>query len=353
MRQRFFAAGSVLMAVLLSSCTMQEVDPPDLAGPSEFGTSIVVQTIPDVLQQDGASQSLITITARDPNGQPVRNVSLRAEIRVDGVPTDFGTISARNLVTGSDGRATLVYTAPVSPSIGVDTFTIVDIVVTPIGSDFNNSAPRLASIRLVPPGVVVPPAGLDPYFSFNPTTAADHEPIVFTACNDLARPCAPANNPIASLRWDFGDGETANGTQVTHAYDTPGTFVVRFTITDAIGRSASTTQTITIEAGADPTGTFSVSPNNPLPGQLVSFNALAVRAAPGRRIVSYVWDMGDGSPNKSGISITHTYPLVGNYSVTLVATDDVGRRLVVSREVQVAFPDEGFTVAGATKKKGW
>jgi hypothetical protein len=337
----------------LSACTMQEVQPPAVTGPSEYGTSVVVQTTPDVLQQDGASQSLVTITARDPNGQPVRNLSLRAEIRVDGVPTDFGTLSARNLVTGSDGKATLVYTAPISPSVGVDTFTIVDIVVTPIGTDFNNASPRVASIRLVPPGIVVPPAGLNPYFSFAPTDATDHQPIVFSACNDPGRACSPPNNPIASFRWDFGDGGTASGTQVTHSYDVPGTFIVRFTITDSIGRSASTTQTITINAGANPTGTFAFSPTAPLPGQQVNFNASGVRPAPGRRIVSYSWDFGDGSPNASGLQVSHTYNIIGTYAVTLVATDDIGRQIVITREVPVDFPDEGFNgVRGAVKKKG-
>lgn len=352
MRQRFFAVAAALAAALLSGCTMQEVQPPAVTGPSEYGTSVVVQTIPDVLQQDGASQSLITITARDPNGQPVRSLSLRAEIRVDGVPTDFGTLSARNLVTGSDGKATLVYTAPVSPSVGVDTFTIVDIVVTPLGTDFNNTFERIASIRLVPPGIVVPPAGLNPYFSFSPPTATDHQPIVFTACNDPARPCAPANNPIAAFRWDFGDGTTGSGTQVTHSYNAPNTYVVRFTITDAVGRSASTSQTITITPGADPTGTFSFSPTAPLPGQQVNFNASGVRPAPGRRIVSYTWDFGDGSPNASGLQVSHTYNIIGTYAVTLVATDDIGRQIVITREVPVEIPDEEFSGRSALKKKG-
>ncbi len=42
---------------------------------------------------------------------------MRTETRVGGTPVDFGTLSARNVVTGSDGRATLVYTAPPSPAV--------------------------------------------------------------------------------------------------------------------------------------------------------------------------------------------------------------------------------------------
>ena len=93
------------------------------------------------------------MSAKGINGEPLRNLSLRNEITVGGMPVDFGTLSARNAVTGADGRATFVYTAPPSPAVAVDAFTVVDIVVTPIGSDFNNSASRTAAIRLVPPGV--------------------------------------------------------------------------------------------------------------------------------------------------------------------------------------------------------
>ena len=103
-----------------------------------------------MLSLDGASQALVTITAKDGSGKPVRNISFRAEISVGGVRADFGSLSARNVVTDANGRATLVYTAPAAPAgPAVDPATVVDILVTPIGSDFANANARLASIRLV------------------------------------------------------------------------------------------------------------------------------------------------------------------------------------------------------------
>ncbi len=145
---------------------MKNQEAPPLAGPSEFGTSITITVTPDQLTQDGASQSLVTITARDQFGNPLPNLSLRAEIFVDGLRVDFGSLSARNLVTDANGRATLVFTAPSSPAgPSVETFTTVQIVVTPVGTDFGNGSSRLATIRLVPPGVVVPPDGLQPSFT--------------------------------------------------------------------------------------------------------------------------------------------------------------------------------------------
>ena len=91
---------------------MKDQDAPPLTGPSEFSQSITLTVSPDVLPQDGASQSLVTVTARDSSSQPIRNLALRAETRVGGVPVEFGSLSARSIATGSDGKATLVYTAP-------------------------------------------------------------------------------------------------------------------------------------------------------------------------------------------------------------------------------------------------
>ena len=327
-------AGLLAAAVTLAGCTMKKDEPPPLAGPSEFSTSVAITISPDVLSQDGASQSVVTVNARDSNGQPLRNVALRAEIIVNGTPQDFGSLSARTIVTGTDGRATLVYTAPPSPAAAVDAFTIVDIGITPIGNDFGNSTMRVASLRLVPTTIVLPPDGLVPRFTFTPSTPQDHGTILFDASTSQA----PSNNPIASYNWNFGDGRTASGRTVSHEYSGPGTYIVQLTVVDSYGRSASTSQSLAVTAGVNPTATFAFSPSDPIPGSTVFFNASASRAAPGRTIVSYEWDFGDGASG-SGVTASRRYPLAGSYTVTLVVTDDAGRRGVASQTVPVKVPE--------------
>ena len=49
----------------------------------------------------------------------------------------------------------------------------------------------------------------------------------------------PEGQPLA-YHWDFGDGGTAGGREVSHVYARPGNFVVRLTVTDPGGRSAAT-----------------------------------------------------------------------------------------------------------------
>ena len=327
-----FTRGIALALTLLgASCTMQQSDTPGLAGPSEFGTSVSVSLSPDILQQDGASQSVVTVTTNGPNGAPLANVSLRAEIRVAGELADFGALSTRSMRTGADGRATAIYTAPPSPPVSVDAFTMVDIAITPIGSDFNNSATRFASLRLVPRGVIVVPANLTPVFTFTPTAPTANQTVLF----DASQSTSTASNPISGYMWDFGDGRTASGRTASNQYSTPGTYVVRLTITDGIGRSAQSSQSITVSAGASPVPQFTFSPTAPTMNQQINFNAVESTPAPGRRIVSFTWDFGDGAAGATGMQTSRAYAQAGTYTVTLTVTDDAGRSASRSREVAV------------------
>ena len=337
MKHSFLGRRAAIAAVafMAAACTMKEQEQPALTGPSEFGQSITVAVSPDVLTQDGASQSVVTVTARGPNGAALTNLSMRAEISVGGVPVDFGTLSARNVVTGSDGRATFVYTAPPAPAGGsaIDNFTIVDIVVAPVGTDFGNAVPRMASIRIVPRGIVVPPSdGLVPIFTMTPRQPTDNQSVLFDASQSTS-----ASSRIVEYRWDFGDGDTGAGRTTSHGFEEPGTYVVTLTIVDAVGRTASTSESITVTAGEAPIARFTVSPTAVRVNQPNIFNAVTSTAAPGRRIVRYSWDFGDGS-TRSGVQVSKSFDAVGTYVVTLTVTDDVGRVGRLTTNVAVLGP---------------
>jgi len=317
----------VLAGVVSAACTMKKQEAPPLTGPSEFGLSIGVSITPDVITQDGVSQSLITITARDTAGQPVRNVTLRLETLVNGALVDVGSLSARTVVTGNDGRATATFTAPPSSSNGNEQ--IVTIAATPIGGDFGNSAARTATVRLVPQGVVNPPAGLVPAFVSSPASPVEDAQVLFDASG------SSANTTIVSYTWAFGNGRTGSGITATTSYDDPGSYFVTLTIRDEFGRSASTTNTVTVGAGTRPTAAFTVSPTNPRTGDLVNFNAAASTVPSGRRIVSYVWDFGDSTAFGSGPTPSHTYTFPRTYTVVLTITDDTGQSASTSLTLTV------------------
>ena len=339
------------IATTMAGCTMKSQETPDLTGPSELGLSITLRTQPEILVQDGSSQALVTITARDSNGKPKNQVSVISEIFVGGVRTDFGSLSARNLVTDANGEARLMYTAPALPSgPAVDNGTIVEIGVTPLDKlgtgGFGNSQTRFASIRLIPPGIVVPADGLQPYFTPTPSSPADHQVVLFAACDDPTRPCAPPNNPIVSFSWNFGDGATGSGRTATHSYNLPGTYAVTLTVADSYNRTATTTQTINVTGGAAPTASFVFSPAAPRVGENVNFNAAASRPATGRTIRSYDWDFGDGElKTTTGPTTSHDYQKAGDFNVTLTVTDDAGRVAVATNTVTIGSdaPTADFT----------
>src|SRR5262245_24697119 len=340
------AAGALLIPVVavVSACTMKSQDPPSLTGPSEFGVAITMEADSTILVVDGADSTRVVVNARDAKGKPKSGVNMRSEIQVGGVHADFGSLSQRTLTTNGDGVATLRYTAPALPSgPAVDNGTTVVIAVTPMDAkDFDNESTRSVTIRLVPPGIVIPADGLQAAFTFTPGSPADHQSVVL----DASTSTAPPNNPIASYSWNFGDGSTGSGKIAVHSFNIPGTYAVTLTIADAYNRTATTTQTVDVAGGATPTASFLFSPSAPKVGENVNFNASASRPATGRTIRSYEWDFGDGEQKTTTGPITsHDYQKAGDFNVTLVVTDDAGRVAVASATVTIGTdaPTADFT----------
>ena len=75
MKRFIFRSGVVLaFAAVVAACTMKKQEAPGLTGPSEFAKSLNVSLTPDSIQQDGASQSIVTATATGLNGEPLWKV---------------------------------------------------------------------------------------------------------------------------------------------------------------------------------------------------------------------------------------------------------------------------------------
>ena len=317
----------LLMAASGAACTMKDINPPPLAGPSEMSLSLAISANPDVLSLDGASQTLISVEARDTNGQLAQNVPLRAQILADGQAVDFGTISARTLVTGSNGRASLTYTAPAFISGGP--IPRLQVSVTPTGTDASAHIDRMVTVRLVAPGVIAgAPAAV---FTFTPASPAAFTNVRF----DGSTSTGGLGAVISSYAWDFGDNTSGTGVIATHQYTSPGTYLARLTVTDSNGISnQSATQAVVVAGGAAPTAAFVFSPGTPRVGQTIFFNGTPSSAGEGHRIARYDWDFGDGS-RRSGASVSRSYSTEGTYSVALTVTDEVGQTSQSVRSIAV------------------
>lgn len=323
--------------VTAAGCTTNETKAPELTGPSELGLSVKVTATPDVLQMDGVSQASVVIEARNSQGQPQQGIGMRAEVMVNGQIVDIGRLSSKTGVTGGDGRLTLTYTAPAgAPSGNADTGSVVSIMVVPSGSDYSNAVPRTVDIRLVPLGVILPPANTPvARFVFSPTNPTEGQDVAFDASNSVdviecptsataVDQCTSTKDTLASYSWDFGDGRTGSGVRVAHHYSTLGSYTVTLTVTNTRGVRASSSQFVSVGASADPTASFTVSPTAPAVGQSVFFNASASKAVPGRGIVSYDWTFGDGGSGQ-GVTVSRRYDRLGTFTVTLTVMDDIGK----------------------------
>jgi chitodextrinase len=335
---RAFRVLALLLTVAWAAgCSVEDTPAPPLAGPSELALSLTVGATPDILPQDGATPAQVVVVARDPDGKAVPNLAMRLEITQGGQIVDFGTLSSKTIITGGDGRALATYTPPRAPTVSVDQGIIVTLLVTPIGSNFANSVPRSVDIRLVPPGVIVPPTDLVAGYTFSPDMPAERDNVVFSAqwCTGTATSNCSSGS-IAAWSWSFGDGGTATGQVVTHAF-AAGTWPVTLTVTDPANRPVSTTRMVTVRTGTNPTASFVVSPSAPVVGQMVFFNAAASSAPGNRTIVDYRWNFGNGHTAR-GLTASHAFEVAGTYTVTLTVEDDAGRVATTSSTVVVAIP---------------
>lgn len=126
---------------------------------------------------------------------------------------------------------------------------------------------------------------------------------------------------IALYSWTFGDGSTGSGPTVTHSFAIAGTYTVRLNVTDNSGSTAVASAVITVQ-DRPPTVSFTMSANSTFTGTTVTFNA-AGTVDPDGTIVSYSWDLGDGT-SATGITASHSYPSSGTYTVKLTVTDNNG-----------------------------
>ena len=140
--------------------------------------------------------------------------------------------------------------------------------------------------------------------------------------------------PIARYLWDFYDGELGEGQNASHAFATPGRYIV----------------TLRVEDDTAPPCNFAIDQ------QTVQVNAAPVAVAGDDRrvsvgeeivleggrsydvdgeVVEYSWDLGDGA-TLAGPSGRHAYAVPGTYRVALTVRDDSG--------VANGVGEEGFEV---------
>lgn len=348
------AAGAALALASTLGCAVHQTDTPSLSGPSGLALSMSVSSTPQTITQNGADASVVTakVIFTDPSTGttgPKANIPIRFDMAVNGQLQDFGTLSARNGVTDASGTARVTYTAPPMP-VGGSTGSgcngvpgqCVQVVATTTDTTAASSSGALASgaatIALVPPGVVLPPAGTPKAaFTFLPATITVGQQVTFdasTSCPTDANGNCSTSGSITSYAWTFGDGSVGAGKTITHAFTSSNTFVVTLTVTSDRGLTASTSQGVDVGLPTAPSAAFVFSPQTPVAGQVVFFSAETSRAATGHSLTQFTWNYGDGTSD-SGLTVSHTYALAGSYNVVLSVMDDAGQKATATTSVPI------------------
>jgi len=129
-----------------------------------------------------------------------------------------------------------------------------------------------------------------------------------------------------SYNWDFGDGNTASGTDFpSHMYTVAGDYTVTLTVTDSAVPPAqdSDTTSASISEGSPPADPVADAdgPYEDAPGVPIQFDGSGSSDEDGT-ITSYNWDFGDGRSSGNEENPTHVYLESGTYPVTLTVYDD-------------------------------
>lgn len=130
---------------------------------------------------------------------------------------------------------------------------------------------------------------------------------------DNAQGCAPYtlqlesfSSPSSYINWNFGDGQTGGGEQISHTYIEPGEYTVQLNVGNGC-REDSTTAIVTVLSS--PELDFAHSPNLCIEQEIFFSN----NSGP---LANLIWDFGNGVTSSEGNPI-YTFPSTGTYTVTL------------------------------------
>lgn len=234
-----------LAVVFASACTVRQTEAPSLTGPSEFALSVAMAASPDTLFSGGLQQSSIVIEAKDPSGAPKSSQTFALGLAVGGSAVSYGTLSRQTVTTGTDGRATAIYTMPTFTPYDAGTpARQVTVVATPIGTDYATAVPHSVQLLVVPPPV--PTVAGAPVASLAASTTSTKVGQVVTF--DASGSQATAGSSLISYYWNFGDNLTndEHGSDASHAWSSSGNYTVVMGVQDDQGRIASTFKTIVV-----------------------------------------------------------------------------------------------------------
>ncbi len=267
---------------------------------ADEGEFTVTLTVDDGNASDSA-ETTISVVNDQSSAPPVADFSVsssRVEIgervtltdRSSGSPSTF----AWDFDDGSTGSGSVVTKAWNAPGIYSVSLTVANVY----GSHTTSRSVEVVA-GAAPPGVTIVHA---------PRSLSAAEPGVFRATT--------SGNPT-NVTWQFGDGTSAEGESVSHAWLRTGTFTVTVTASNSRG-SASDSTTVTVGTVQSPVARMEVSATNVDLGETVTMFSTSLNSP-----TSLTWDFGDGT-TASGPNASHAYQSDGQFVITLTVQNSSG-----------------------------
>jgi PKD repeat protein len=346
---RFFAGTSSGIATITAAsggASVAAANTVKIAVGSAAVSAVVASANPSIVSSRGGN-STISARVTDAGGNALAGIPVT-------FTTDAGSVAESVANTNSSGIATTVLTtnrtAKVTATAGVTTTTTTPPPTTgggtgtttttaPSSSTVTVTVNVTASITLGTPSPATPQVGQTVSF-----------PIAYPASTTGA-------SAIVRVDVDWGDGrrESFNSTPsaVSHAYGAAASYLVVVTGFDALGDTATASQSVTVNPRAQPTVAISATPSNPSVGQTVTFS---ITATPQNNnpITNMTVDFGDGqsvSLPGNATTVQHVYGAEGSKTVTATATDTSGASGSASIVIVVGNtpgPTASFTVNPTT-----
>jgi len=192
--------------------------------------------------------------------------------------------------------------------------TVQTFTVTETATDSSSPSQTTTSSKPVTTSTPPPPSTS---FTSSPTSPTINSLVTFTSTTS-------GGTAPYSIAWTFGDGGSATGATVTHAFTSAQSFTITETATDSSSppQTATSSKTVTVSPPPPLSTSFTFLPATPLVNTLVTFTAVTTG---GTSPYTVTWNFGDGTTG-SGTTVTHTFTTAQSFTVTETATDSSSPR---------------------------
>ncbi len=133
--------------------------------------------------------------------------------------------------------------------------------------------------------------------------------------SDITFNCTLSPQP-ETYNWSFGDGTTSVESAVRHSYSAAGNYTVTLSTTHASGDKK---ESYTLTIYPKPESGFRVDTTSQR-----TVRTLTDTVTHTFSITHYQWSLGDGSTSDATNTVEHSYAAAGNYTATLLLTDENG-----------------------------